>query len=78
VHEGAGLYTASLPDRPNSYRISALDAALKYIRKPKNIWLAIGSEIARYYRATERQRATPKQSAPRSRAVFGSLRLGAG
>src|SRR5436309_274950 len=40
------------------YRIGALDAALKYICRHKNVWKATGAEIAQHYRA-QLQEARP-------------------
>ena len=46
MHIAVHPYLTGMP-----YRIGALDAALKYICKHKNVWKATGSEIARHYRA---------------------------
>jgi len=49
------------------YRIGALDAALKYISRHKNVWKATGAEIAQHYRAQLNEVGPAKRRSAKSK-----------
>ena len=62
MHIAVHPYLTGMP-----YRIGALDAALEYICKHKQVWKATGSEIARHYRAQLKDDAPVQKKSARKK-----------